>query len=179
MEKKCLTIAVKHGNIMNVVMGRHPGHACGCGGMADAQDSKSCGGDLVWVQVPPSAVVKSVGNLDFIEVSPFFVTGIIGYSWLHFSISLSECPFKIRLLLPHRHRHSLNGIPDNMIGFIPLYRGQNLYITPFCIIPTPPITKNRPSCNGSACLFMGVIQFELPCITLYSMNEEIKWIGNS
>ena len=27
----------------------------GCGGMADAQDSKSCGGDLVWVQVPPSA----------------------------------------------------------------------------------------------------------------------------
>ena len=23
--------------------------------MADAQDSKSCGGDLVWVQVPPSA----------------------------------------------------------------------------------------------------------------------------
>ena len=24
--------------------------------MADAQDSKSCGGDLVWVQVPPSAV---------------------------------------------------------------------------------------------------------------------------
>lgn len=40
---------------MNVVMGSHPCHACGCGGMADAQDSKSCGGDLVWVQVPPSA----------------------------------------------------------------------------------------------------------------------------
>ena len=30
----------------------------GCGGMADAQDSKSCGGDLVWVQVPPSAQKK-------------------------------------------------------------------------------------------------------------------------
>ena len=30
--------------------------ASGCGGMADAQDSKSCGGDLVWVQVPPSAL---------------------------------------------------------------------------------------------------------------------------
>ena len=30
----------------------------GCGGMADAQDSKSCGGDLVWVQVPPSASKK-------------------------------------------------------------------------------------------------------------------------
>ncbi len=28
----------------------------GCGGMADAQDSKSCVGDYVWVQVPPSAV---------------------------------------------------------------------------------------------------------------------------
>ena len=31
----------------------------GCGGMADAQDSKSCGGDLVWVQVPPSADRKN------------------------------------------------------------------------------------------------------------------------
>lgn len=51
-----MTITAKHGNIINVVMGRHPGHACGCGGMADAQDSKSCGGDLVWVQVPPSAL---------------------------------------------------------------------------------------------------------------------------
>ena len=30
----------------------------GCGGMADAQDSKSCGGDLVWVQVPPSAALR-------------------------------------------------------------------------------------------------------------------------
>ena len=38
--------------------------------MADAQDSKSCGGDLVWVQVPPSALEKkdSDENLD-----PFFV----------------------------------------------------------------------------------------------------------
>ena len=26
---------------------------------------------LVWVQVPSSALVKSMGNLDFIEVSPF------------------------------------------------------------------------------------------------------------
>ena len=33
--------------------------------MADAQDSKSCGGDLVWVQVPPSAVEQpfTVGKM--------------------------------------------------------------------------------------------------------------------
>lgn len=30
--------------------------ASGCGGMADASDSKSDGGDLVRVQVPPSAL---------------------------------------------------------------------------------------------------------------------------
>ncbi len=30
--------------------------ACGCGGMADAADSKSAGGDIVRVQVPPSAL---------------------------------------------------------------------------------------------------------------------------
>ena len=29
--------------------------SCGCGGMADAADSKSAGGDLVRVRVPPSA----------------------------------------------------------------------------------------------------------------------------
>ena len=37
----------------------------GCGGMADAQDSKSCGGDLVWVQVPPSAVKGAKPDLGF------------------------------------------------------------------------------------------------------------------
>ena len=37
---------------------------CGCGGMADAADSKSAGFTIVWVQVPPSAVEKerSQGN---------------------------------------------------------------------------------------------------------------------
>lgn len=44
------------------------------------------------LQVPSSALVKRVGNLDFIEVSPFFVIGIIGYSWLHF-LSVRECFF--------------------------------------------------------------------------------------
>lgn len=27
-----------------------------CGGMADAADSKSAGGDIVWVRLPPSAL---------------------------------------------------------------------------------------------------------------------------
>ncbi len=31
---------------------------CGCGGMADAADSKSAGFTIVWVQVPPSALKK-------------------------------------------------------------------------------------------------------------------------
>ncbi len=65
---------------MNVVMGRHPGHACGCGGMADAQDSKSCGGDLVWVQVPPSASYGAKWNCNGsgLRFAPFcnvFFTG--------------------------------------------------------------------------------------------------------
>lgn len=33
---------------------------CGCGGMADAADSKSAGGNIVWVQVPPSALFMKV-----------------------------------------------------------------------------------------------------------------------
>ena len=33
---------------------------CGYGGMADAVDSKSTGGDFVWVQVPLSAFTKAV-----------------------------------------------------------------------------------------------------------------------
>lgn len=53
---KSLTNEIKNGNILSVVT--ETSHACGCGGMADAQDSKSCGGDLVWVQVPPSALKK-------------------------------------------------------------------------------------------------------------------------
>ena len=48
-----MTKQITDGMILIVV--RQTFHTCGCGGMADAQDSKSCGGDLVWVQVPPSA----------------------------------------------------------------------------------------------------------------------------
>ncbi len=35
----------------------------GCGGMADAQDSKSCVGDYVWVQVPSSALKKALDTV--------------------------------------------------------------------------------------------------------------------
>ncbi|MDE6926211.1 MAG: hypothetical protein K2P59_13300, partial [Acetatifactor sp.] len=43
---------------------------------------------------PSSALVESVGNLDFTKVPRFFIVKVIGYSWLHFSIYLSKCPFK-------------------------------------------------------------------------------------
>ena len=42
-----------------IILGFKKKPLCGCGGMADAQDSKSCVGDYVWVQVPPSAVCES------------------------------------------------------------------------------------------------------------------------
>jgi hypothetical protein len=35
-----------------------------------------------FVQVPSSALVKSVGSLDFTKVSPFFIVKIIGYTFL-------------------------------------------------------------------------------------------------
>ena len=41
--------------------------------LADRHDSGSCVGNDVWVQVPSSALVKSVGNLEFIEVFPFLL----------------------------------------------------------------------------------------------------------
>ena len=41
-----------------IILGFKKKPLCGCGGMADAQDSKSCVGDYVWVQVPPSALKK-------------------------------------------------------------------------------------------------------------------------
>lgn len=40
--------------------------------MADAQDSKSCGGDLVWVQVPPSALYKNQGIPETLAFPGFF-----------------------------------------------------------------------------------------------------------
>lgn len=46
---------------------------CGCGGMADASDSKSDEGDLVWVQVPLSAVNHCFSNT-FVDKEVFGVT---------------------------------------------------------------------------------------------------------
>lgn len=40
--------------------------------MADAQDSKSCGGDLVWVQVPPSASNENQGIPETLVFPGFF-----------------------------------------------------------------------------------------------------------
>ena len=40
--------------------------------MADASDSKSDEGDLVWVQVPSPALVKREETIDFTVVSLFF-----------------------------------------------------------------------------------------------------------
>ena len=39
--------------------------------MADAQDSKSCEGDFVWVQVPLSAVKKALTEDSISSVSAF------------------------------------------------------------------------------------------------------------
>lgn len=41
--------------------------------MADAQDSKSCGGDLVWVQVPPSALNERQKNPEMAAFPGFFI----------------------------------------------------------------------------------------------------------
>ena len=45
---------------------------------------------LVWVQVPSSAFVKSMGNLDITKVSYFFIVRIIGYRWLLFFLNIKN-----------------------------------------------------------------------------------------
>ena len=49
-------------------------YICGYGGMADAQDSKSCGGDLVWVQVPLSALNLTERKPETLELPAFSFT---------------------------------------------------------------------------------------------------------
>ena len=41
--------------------------------MADASDSKSDGGDLVWVQVPPSAVRAKTPNIAICDIWCLFL----------------------------------------------------------------------------------------------------------
>ena len=38
------------------------GQKCRSGGTADATDSKSVGGNFVWVQIPPAAVFRKKGT---------------------------------------------------------------------------------------------------------------------
>ena len=45
--------------LLKTVWGTNNQTVSGCGGMADAQDSKSCVGDYVWVQVPSSALKRT------------------------------------------------------------------------------------------------------------------------
>ena len=55
--------------------------------MADAQDSKSCGGNLVWVQVPPPAFdVNSLEN----SKEFFFIFGCIYLRWEMYQIGICD-----------------------------------------------------------------------------------------
>ena len=46
---------------------------CRSGGMADALDSKSSGGDLVPVQVRPAALLAGASSVDFWFTGDFFM----------------------------------------------------------------------------------------------------------
>lgn len=45
-------------------MNKHS-YICRCDGMVDVTDSKSVGGNIVWVRVPPPAPEKAAGRLLF------------------------------------------------------------------------------------------------------------------
>ena len=51
--------------------------------MADAQDSKSCGGDFVWVQVPLSALnlIKKTPEIQWFLAFSFTLNLCMGHSW--------------------------------------------------------------------------------------------------
>ena len=54
--------------------------------MADAQDSKSCGGDLVWVQVPPSALNERQKNPEMAAFPGFFYSAPGGARFLRVQV---------------------------------------------------------------------------------------------
>lgn len=46
---------------------------CRCDGMVDVADSKSAGGDTVWVRVPPPAPLEKTGVLRFGDTQSFVI----------------------------------------------------------------------------------------------------------
>lgn len=46
---------------------------CRCDGMVDVADSKSAGGDSVWVRVPPPAPLEKTGVLRFGDTQSFVI----------------------------------------------------------------------------------------------------------
>ena len=46
---------------------------CRCDGMVDVADSKSAGGDTVWVRVPPPAPLETTGFLRFGGTQSFVI----------------------------------------------------------------------------------------------------------
>lgn len=77
----------------------------GCGGMADAQDSKSCGGDLVWVQVPPSAFNC---NLKPLETLMFPMVFSLHIYWEYRTRNVPERQFLKSPRADSRRVHSYN-----------------------------------------------------------------------
>ena len=53
--------------------------------MADAADSKSAGGNIVWVQVPPSALRKLLCEFPFLFFIQFYITKKVPQ---HFNIAI-------------------------------------------------------------------------------------------
>ncbi len=89
---------------------------CGCGGMADAADSKSAGFTIVWVQVPPSALEKKRKSSDlgqgiffFSEADGFLKPRIQGLS----SASVGAKRMSTGHPAPH-HPHASLEFPERM-----------------------------------------------------------------
>ena len=72
---------------------RQINHICWCGGMADATDSKSVGGNTMWVRLPPPAPpAQALGDLSLEKVIFLFVLFTFHSSFFtfHYSGFVSE-----------------------------------------------------------------------------------------